>query len=257
MFYGKGVMYMLQVISPRAEEWRSIVKAIATLIEEASFEFSPEGIKLRSMDPSHIALVNLEWPNTAFEKYVCDQQYLLTVRIEELEKVMKRAEKKDRVEISLGEGDTLKFKLYNGYKREFTVHLIEGEEAQTPLPKVPFTTTAKLSIKTLKKVLSDVSVVSDQVTIKSELDKLLFTGSSELGEASIILERDSPDLLDLAVKEAAEATYSVEYLLSFVKAMSAADYVTIEFASKMPIKLDFLLEEGGVKLQFYLAPRVE
>ena len=57
--YGKGVMYMLQVISPRAEEWRSIVKAIATLIEEASFEFSPEGIKLRSMDPSHIALVNL------------------------------------------------------------------------------------------------------------------------------------------------------------------------------------------------------
>jgi proliferating cell nuclear antigen len=248
---------MLQAIYPKSEEWKSVVNAVATLIEEANFEFTPEGIKLRSMDPSHIALINLEWPNNTFEKYVCDQEYLISIRIEDLQKVMKRAEKKDKVELTLGEENTLLFRLYNGYRREFLIHLIEGEVGQTPLPKVPFSITARLLTKTIKKVLTDISVVSDQVSIKAEESKLVFSGSSELGKASITIEKDSPDLIELSVKEPGEATYSIEYLLNFVKAVSTSNYVTLDFASKMPIRLDFSLSEGGIKLQFYLAPRIE
>lgn len=248
---------MLQVISSNAEEWYSIINAVATLIEEATFYFTPEGLRLRSMDPSHIALINLEWPNTAFEKYVCDQEHKISVRIEDLQMILKRAEKKDKVEVVLGEENTLYFKLHNEYKREFRIHLIEGEEGESRLPKVPFTTSARMTSKTLKKILSDVSTISDQVTIASDPEKLLFRGKSELGEVSITLERGSAELIELKVKESAEATYSVEYLLDFVKAVKVANYVGLDFASKMPIKLDFSVEESGIKLEFYLAPRVE
>src|SRR6267143_1738397 len=54
-----------------ARLFRNLIGAISSLIEEADFNATPEGIKLRSMDPSHIAMVDFEWPKTAFDTYEC------------------------------------------------------------------------------------------------------------------------------------------------------------------------------------------
>ena len=54
-----------------ARLFRNLIGAISSLIEEADFNASPDGIKLRSMDPSHIAMVDFEWPKTAFDTYEC------------------------------------------------------------------------------------------------------------------------------------------------------------------------------------------
>jgi proliferating cell nuclear antigen len=43
-----------------------------TIIDEALFDAGPQGITFRSMDPSHIALIDINWPSSAFEKYHCD-----------------------------------------------------------------------------------------------------------------------------------------------------------------------------------------
>ena len=40
-----------------AEEWKAIISAISTLVEEATFEATVEGISFRGMDPSHVALI--------------------------------------------------------------------------------------------------------------------------------------------------------------------------------------------------------
>src|SRR5436309_6668587 len=54
-----------------ARLFRNLIGAISSLIEEADFNATPEGIKLRSMDPSHIAMVDFEWPKAAFDTYEC------------------------------------------------------------------------------------------------------------------------------------------------------------------------------------------
>lgn len=247
----------MQAVSQSAEEWRSVSQAISTLIEEASFEATPEGLNLRAMDPSHIALVDLRWPGAAFEKYSCDQSHTLTVRVEDLLKVMRRAEGNDKVEVRLGEENMLEFKLYDGYAREFEVHLVETQYAQSPLPKVPINISVKLTTKVLRKILSDIQTISDHISIKAESDKLVFTGKSEVGRASVTLTKDNSDVLELNVKEPGESTYSIEYLINFAKAISNADTVTVSFSAKMPIKLEFPLSQQGAAINFYLAPRVD
>ena len=57
-----------------ADEWKAIISAISTLVEEATFEATVEGISFRGMDPSHVALIDINWPNSAFEKYNCDSK---------------------------------------------------------------------------------------------------------------------------------------------------------------------------------------
>jgi proliferating cell nuclear antigen len=248
---------MLEAVSASSEEWKSVAQAIGTLIEEASFVATPDGLNLRAMDPSHIALVDLKWPSSAFDKYSCDSNYTLTVRVEDLLKVLRRAESKDRLEFRLGEENTLEFKLQNGYEKNFTIHLIEAQYSQTPLPKVSFSVTTKVSPNVVKQMLEDIRSISDHVSVKAEQDRLTFSGKSEVGKVSVTLDKKNPGLLELNVKESGDATYSIEYLSNFTKSISGSDSLTIQFSSKMPIRLEFPLSGKGGTIQFYLAPRVD
>jgi len=45
-----------------SDEWKAIISAISTLVEEATFEATVEGISFRGMDPSHVALIDISWP---------------------------------------------------------------------------------------------------------------------------------------------------------------------------------------------------
>ena len=73
-----------------SDEWKAVISAVSTLVEEATFEATIEGISFRGMDPSHVALIDISWPNSAFEKYDCDGDIKFGVRIDELSKLIKR-----------------------------------------------------------------------------------------------------------------------------------------------------------------------
>ena len=86
-----------------SEEWKAVISAVSTLVEEATFEATVEGISFRGMDPSHVALIDISWPNSAFEKYECDSDIKFGVRIDEFSKLIKRADKSSTIEINISE----------------------------------------------------------------------------------------------------------------------------------------------------------
>ena len=90
-----------------SEEWKAVISAISTLVEEATFEATVEGISFRGMDPSHVALIDISWPNTAFEKYECDGDIKFGVRIDEFSKLIKRADKSNAIEINISDDNML------------------------------------------------------------------------------------------------------------------------------------------------------
>lgn len=236
-------------------EWKAVAATIQTLVEEATFDATAEGLTFRAMDPSHVALVDLTWPNAAFEKYTCDKQFKFAVRVADLVKLIRRSEARDRIEIS-GEEEAIVVTISNGYKREFKVHLIESSTAATPLPKLTFNSSILMEREMFEKVLTDVSTVSDHVVFDSTKDSINFQGKSDSGSVGIPLT--SQDVIDLKVKEPSKATYSVEYLLNIVKAVGpVSDTVLCEYSVKMPLRLELKLGTQGGLIHFYLAPRIE
>ncbi len=241
-----------------SNEWKAVASTISTLVEEATFDAAPEGLTFRAMDPSHVALVDLLWPNSAFEKYDCDKQYKFTVRVEDFVKLIKRADSKDSIEISAAEEGMLAVKIANGYSREYKIHLLESTSGPTPLPTLSFNTKFLLTEAAFEKILGDISVVSDHVTIETVKQKVVFSGKSDPGAATITLDKSSQEMMELEVKEESKATYSISYLVDIAKAAgSASDTTTFEYSSKMPLKLEFKLSDTGGRIHFYLAPRIE
>mgnify|MGYP003879958817 FL=1 len=283
---------MLIIKSKSAYEWRTIMQAISTIVDEAVFNATSEGIMFRAMDPSHVALIDIIWSSAAFEYYRCDGELIFAVRVDELLKLLKRADKDESVEVSItnnnnvikqGEDDeregkesssvessasastlSLKFTKENSKKsRHYRLRLLEiGSSASatvTPLPKLNFTTKITMSLNALIDTLKDIEVISDQVTIYSNGSIVQFEGKGDTGEVKVVFEHGGDEVREIVMQEGvseSRATYSIEYLSSMVNAIDDAESVAIEYSSKIPLRLEFRLP-FMCKIHYYLAPRVE
>jgi len=238
-----------------SDDLKAIISAISTLVEEATFVANAEGITFRGMDPSHVALIDISWPNSAFEKYECDSDIKFGVRIDEFSKLIKRADKKDSIEISISEDNMLLVTI--GKNKKYKMRLIESSATDTPLPKIPYDAKIELSTTAFDKILGDVQVVSDYLTIKAAESSAEFSGKGDSGEVVINLEKDNEEIQDLTVKEDSDGTYSLEYLNPVVKAVgTTAGTITCEYSSAKPLRIEFKVANIG-RIHFYLAPRVE
>ena len=238
-----------------SDEWKAIISAISTLVEEATFEATVEGVSFRGMDPSHVALIDISWPNSAFEKYSCDGDIKFGVRIDEFSKLIKRAEKKDGIEINISDDNMLHVSV--GKNKKYKMRLIESSASDTPLPKIDYDSKITLSSSRLDKILGDIDVVSDYLSIKTTQKNVEFSGKGDAGEATINLEKDMKDVEDISVSQESSGTYSLEYLDPIVKAVGGtADSIICEFSSEKPLRIEFKVTNIG-RIHFYLAPRVE
>ena len=238
-----------------SDDLKAIISAISTLVEEATFVANAEGITFRGMDPSHVALIDISWPNSAFEKYQCDSDVKFGVRIDEFSKLIKRADKQDSIEISISEDNTLQVII--GKNKKYKMRLIESSATDTPLPKIPYDAKIELSTSSFDKVLGDVQVVSDYLTIHTVESKAEFSGKGDSGEVIIDLEKANGDIQELIAKDDSIGTYSLEYLNPVVKAVgNRAETITCEYSSAKPLRIEFKVANIG-RIHFYLAPRVE
>ena len=243
-------------------QWKAVTASIQTLVEEATFDVSQDGITFRAMDPSHVALIDLFWPSSDFQKFSCEKPDRFTVRMDDFAKLVRRAEGKDSVEISRAGTESLNVKLSNGYKREFELHLIESSQSNTPLPKLTYDSKFVTTEPAFDRILNDISAISNYISIEAGKDKVTFSGKGDTGKANVLLEKSEPakgDLLSLTSEKDSKSNYSIEYLLKITKsAGSASDTINFEYSSKMPLRMDFRLgENSNGYIRFYLAPRVQ
>lgn len=237
---------------------RDMVTSISILVDEATFKLSPEGLTLRAMDPSRVAMVDFEWPKTVFEEYICSEPAKMCINITELLKLLKRAGKDETVELSLDEKTgRLQVKIAGKHTRSFTMPTLEASEEEVPTPRIAFNVMVKATTDGLGQAIEDAQLVSDHVKVEADAEKLVFNAAGDLMGATITIQKGSDTLLDLQAKEPSKATFSLSYLTEIIKAASAtSEIATLEFSSDMPIKLDFQQSKEG-KLTFYLAPRIE
>ncbi|MEM3138203.1 MAG: DNA polymerase sliding clamp, partial [Thermofilaceae archaeon] len=52
-----------------ARDWRYLMESLNAIVDEASFIMDGEALKLRALDPSRIAMVDLHVPREAFSIY--------------------------------------------------------------------------------------------------------------------------------------------------------------------------------------------
>jgi proliferating cell nuclear antigen len=237
---------------------RDAVTAISTLIDEGTFNVDSDGIRLRSMDPSRVAMIDFAMQKTVFDEYASDEDMKICLNLSELLKLLKRAGKDEAVELLLDEKTGQFVITVSGkYTRTFRMPTLEASEDEVPTPKITFNAKVTLTADGFRQSLEDVALVSDYVRVETDGEKVTMNAKGDIMGANVELKKGSDALLSLEAKEPSRSAFPLSYLSEIVKAAAAtSDIVTLEFSTDMPIRLEFKQRYDGT-LVYFLAPRIE
>ena len=242
--------FVIKMKDPK--ELRMIAESVSTLVDEATFEVSIEGLTFRGMDPSHVALVDISVPNSCFDGFECSSTVKFGVRIDEFAKVLANLDPKEPVTI-YNETGLLYIKSFGSTT---TLRLIESTGGSTPLPKLNFNTTFELDKRNIQR-LKNVEAVSEYVTIESDNNALRMSGQSDYGHNIQLFEPEH--IMEIQTKENSKATYSLDYITKFTKSLlKYVKSLKFEYSTKMPMRISTKINNYGTGyIHFYLAPRVQ
>lgn len=240
-----------------ARDWRYLMESLNAIVDEASFIMDSEALKLRALDPSRIAMVDLHVPREAFSTYdIGESQVKIGVNFDDLNKVLRRAKTEDKIIFEI-EGRRFRIILAGKAERSFSLPLIDVVGEELPTPRVTFDVIAKMLSDTFRDSLKDAEMISDTVKFVGEENILKVIAKSDKGELEAKFSPESGSLIEYEVRQPSTASYSLNYLDDIVsKAYRISEIVTVEFSSNKPLSLSFEIAGGGT-LRYYLAPRLE
>ena len=80
---------MFRIAVDSAKTLADLAAVINVLADEATLQLTSEGITVRLMDPSRVAMINMEIPKTVFTEYQCETPLKLALNLVELLKLLK------------------------------------------------------------------------------------------------------------------------------------------------------------------------
>jgi proliferating cell nuclear antigen PCNA len=234
-----------------------IVSLINVLIDEATFNLTPEAITVRVMDASRVCMLDLSIPKTFCSEYVVTESTKLCINVSELLKLLKRGKKDEKTTIELNNEGKLQLVFGVKMPRTFIVPTLEPSNEEMPTPNLDMQVKASIATHGLIQTLEDAQLVSDHIIVTAVGDTLRFNAEGDIMKASVTMKKGETDeLLDIETKTDSKAIYSLSYLLAVAKAAATlTDIVIVQFSKDVPVKLEFVDQQ--CKITFYLAPRIE
>jgi len=247
---------MFEIVFDNAKIFKDCVDSLVTLIDEGEFQITKEGIKLRAMDPSQIAMVDFNFPKSALEKYEVPSETKIGLNLEDLSKVTGRVRPGEKLILKMDKtGSRLEMVFKGKTTRRFTIPLLDISGASPKQPKIEFDSKIKINGSTLKEGLKDASLISSHVALKADKNGFEISATGDKGEVLIEAKKDDDVLLEHTVNVESRSLYPLEYLNDLLKSAENEAVITLEIKTDHPLRIEYSI--GQATIVYYLAPRIE
>ena len=235
------------------EVLKAVTKAMVALVSEARFHFLENGLHSRAVDPANVAMVIVDVPSDSFEVYKIDNDSTIGVDVNRIYDISKSIKSGELVELKLADDSTLKIKFGSV---EYSVALIDPSAIRKE-PKVPqLELPAKIVLNAgeFKKAITAADKISDHVVFRTDEDGFYIEAEGDVDKITFYMS--DAELIEFN-KQQARSMFSIEYLKEFVKVAGSGDLLTIHLGINYPVRLQFDVANGKVKVEYILAPRIE
>ncbi|MFN4046558.1 MAG: DNA polymerase sliding clamp [Acidilobaceae archaeon] len=250
---------LLRLVYGKASNFKHIVQALAKVSDEGYLIFSRDGLKAWLMSPDKVSMAIVDVPPHSFEEYMVEEPLGVTVKVDELSRVVRRASANDSLTIELdSESENLIITLTDkktGISRSFSIPLVSMKAEEPRELRLEPTTEITMDPEDLKILLQDAKIIGDTITFESKEDTLKVKVSGEAKEYEWELKPGEP-LLSLEIEEPTTASYSRSSLEIATQPTTIAESVKLEYSTNYPLQISFNLP-GGEKMIIYVAPILE
>jgi len=250
------VIRMFKFTVEDAKRYKCATDSIVNLIDEGLLEVGKEGLFLRAMDPSQIALVSFSMPASAFSQFEAPvPSAKVGLNFDAISKILSRTRGAEKLEISKEENKfQLKF-IGTKRKRSFKVPILDLPLGASKEPAIAHDAVVKIGSAQFKESLRDASLVSSHITLQASPAGFgieVHGDSSDLTEEN---EAQSEGVIELKADKPARATFPLQYLEDIVKACPESSAITLHLKTNAPLKVEYEVESA--KVTYYLAPRID
>ncbi len=232
---------------------KGIIEVTSPLVNEAKFNITAKGLSLRAVDPAHVAMVDLELKNSAFEEYKASDMEL-GIDLDKLSGIMKLASAGDLVTLEYDEeANRLIVKIGNLVRRMGLIDTAGMPDSKVPHLDLP----AKAVVKAgeLHKGVRASEAVSDHLSLNIDKDSFELFAEGDTDTVNLKLPRDM--LLELQSPGKFRSLFSIDYFSNMIKPVRSEDPITINLGNDNPIRVDFDIAEKNGHVTYLLAPRIE
>jgi len=193
------------------EPFRNLIKALDAVVEEGCFDIDEAHIRLRAMDPSHVAMVDFDLPGEFFDKYLCEGESKIFINIGEFLKFLDRVERDELAKIRLDEerARLVIQCIRPGHTRRFEMAILEPLDEEVPQPKILFKSSARILTQSLRQAIDDPTTITlevlNPVDLGSELKDYL-AKRKRLEDNRAAKEKRKADRAKVAKKKAKAKT---------------------------------------------------
>jgi proliferating cell nuclear antigen len=241
---------LIKVVYPEARYFKEIVDALSKIVDEVALQFQKDRLKITAMDISNIALIDIEIPSEAFPEFTVESPLNIGVSVANLNKILKKAKKGDRLTIE-GNEENVELTLLSSIKRSYKFRNLDVKPPEIPLSNLEFNVDARLIASSLKDAVKDVEEVAEKIEFEASENELVVRGRGA-GSVEAKYGMGSPALISLSVREKSKSSYQVSYISSVIGLSKISDTIALRFSNDSPLQLEFSLGTGRVL--FLLAP---
>ena len=256
--------YAFYLWTSKTPPLKYLIELLKDLLTEVNLECTPDGIKIKAVDPSLVALIHCILNNDKFEKYHCETNIVLGLNMEDLFKIIKNMENNDTLKLFIKKDNVNRLGIETFSKDENTVdttylNLLDLQYENINVPSQTFNSVISIPSSRFQKICRTIYNFSEKIEIECENNKLKFRGCNIMVKQEIVIKptdngmkfikNETPD-------EIIQAFFELKYLILFSKCSNLSNIIQIHFQNELPLILKCNVADlGDIKL--CLAPQTD
>ena len=219
----------------QASAIKQMVEVLHSVLNDVNFCFSPEGVKVLTLDSSKTALVHVNLDADSFEEYSCEKYVTAGMNMTNLYKLLKSITNNDVVTLDVISEERMDVKIENETKKSkttFSMKLLELPEDVLESPSAQLDIVTTIPSIDFQRLCRDMSNLTREIQIEREGKTLTMSCEGDFANQSTTIECSEDNCGGKSVKD----KYSLQFVVLFTKATALCSSVqVIQGETGMPI----------------------
>lgn len=253
-------MYALNIKTVQGTTFKILVEALKEILTDTVLIVNENGMRICTMDSSHVILIHMKLEASKFEHYECDGEQMIGLNMLNLNKLIK----------TINNNDTIAFSMLNSNKNELEIRventdkntikisklmLLDLDNTNMQIPPVEFNSVITLPSTDFQKVCRDISNLSETVEITNTDNKLMLSCRGDFCAHEIIL--NDCESLKIEQKDSDviyQGEFDSKYLVQFTKCTNLSNVVSLYLKNDYPLIVSYGVGSLG-RVKLCLAPQ--
>ena len=240
----------------QANAIKGIFEVLKEIINDVNVYFSPEGLKILTLDTARVTLVHMNLAAENFEEYSCPAEITAGLNMANTFKLLKSVGPTDTLTMKIENTETLQCIIENTIKKSrttFSLKLLDINEDILDIPDISMDVITTMPSIDFQRIARDMGALASDMDVYREGSQLEISCEGDFASQKTVLE--FPDSFPKRIG----ATYNLRYINMFTKATGLCSSVQLMQDSSdenMPRVFRYGIANLG-DVKFYLAPRVD